>query len=206
MAKDTKRKIIDGALLLFSQKGFDATSMGEIAKEVGIKAPSIYDHFKNKQDLFDCIVQTMKEYFESTYPTLHPQAQNIKEEAKKLGTNIQLIKTLSKKTFEFYFTDKYASTFRKMLSIERFKNPQMNKIFCDLYIEAPINNQTQIFKELKSQKYISQKIDPHTTAMQYFSPFILLMNLYDANPTNEKTAIKEIEKHVNQFIKHYFVS
>lgn len=48
----TVARIQDAALSLFAKKGFVATSMADIATIVGIKKPSIYAHFKNKDQLF----------------------------------------------------------------------------------------------------------------------------------------------------------
>ena len=47
--EDTKQKIIDKALELFAARGYDAVSVGEIADAVGIKAPSLYNHYPSKQ-------------------------------------------------------------------------------------------------------------------------------------------------------------
>lgn len=47
--EDTKQRILDNALELFSAHGYDSVSVGEIAKAVGIKAPSLYNHFPGKQ-------------------------------------------------------------------------------------------------------------------------------------------------------------
>ncbi|HEX3012658.1 MAG TPA: helix-turn-helix domain-containing protein, partial [Methanobacterium sp.] len=44
--KTTKEKIFDSAIELFAKKGFDATSMREIAEAVGIKKASLYSHYK----------------------------------------------------------------------------------------------------------------------------------------------------------------
>lgn len=52
MKKDNKQLIKEVALDLFGQKGYEDTSLAEIAKSVGIKKPSIYNHFRNKEDLF----------------------------------------------------------------------------------------------------------------------------------------------------------
>ena len=54
--ENTAQKILDAALGLFAKKGYDAVSVDEIAKAVGIKAPSIYNHFDSKQEIFDAIV------------------------------------------------------------------------------------------------------------------------------------------------------
>lgn len=44
----TKEKILKQALCLFAEKGYNALYVGEIASAVGIKAPSLYKHFKSK--------------------------------------------------------------------------------------------------------------------------------------------------------------
>ena len=48
----TKEAIRQAALQRFAAQGYDATSMTEIAGDVGIKAPAIYAHFKGKSELF----------------------------------------------------------------------------------------------------------------------------------------------------------
>ncbi len=44
----TRDKILNETLTLFSENGFDGTSVAQIAEKVGIKAPSLYNHFKGK--------------------------------------------------------------------------------------------------------------------------------------------------------------
>ena len=44
----TKEKILDAALTLFAENGYDGTSVEQIARFVGIKAPSLYKHYKGK--------------------------------------------------------------------------------------------------------------------------------------------------------------
>ncbi len=203
MAKDTKKRIIDAALILFSQKGYDATSMGEIADKVGIKAPSLYVHFRSKQDLFHSMVEVMRTYFWDTYPSLHTNKESVAEEARAIAESVALVKELSVKTFQFYFKDKYAGTFRRLLSIERYRNPQMEMVFRELYLEAPIDNQTKLFDELRKQGYLSANINPHMAAIEFYAPFIFLMSKYDGKPEQEMIAIHELEEHVEQFMKQY---
>ena len=49
---NTKKRILDEALTLFSEKGYASVFVADIAKAVGIKAPSLYKHYKSKQDIF----------------------------------------------------------------------------------------------------------------------------------------------------------
>ncbi len=50
-SKETKKALVDTAKKLFSEKGFNKTSMREIAKEVGITHPLAYYYFKGKHDI-----------------------------------------------------------------------------------------------------------------------------------------------------------
>ena len=57
----TKEKILNEALKLFAQKGYEAVGVTEIAEAVGIKAPSLYKHYKNKRAIFDSILKRVEE-------------------------------------------------------------------------------------------------------------------------------------------------
>ena len=52
----TKEAILHKSLYLFSQKGYSATSIREIASAVGIKESSIYAHFSGKEDIFRSVI------------------------------------------------------------------------------------------------------------------------------------------------------
>ena len=54
--EDTKQRILDKALELFSTYGYDSVSVWQIAEAVGIRAPSLYNHYPGKQAIFDAIV------------------------------------------------------------------------------------------------------------------------------------------------------
>ncbi len=57
MKKDsTQDRIKEVALILFARKGFEGTSLSEIASGVGIKKPSLYAHYKSKEDLFLAVI------------------------------------------------------------------------------------------------------------------------------------------------------
>ena len=55
----TKERIIEEALTLFAEKGYQGTSVKNIADAVGIKDSSLYKHYKSEQEIFDTIVQEM---------------------------------------------------------------------------------------------------------------------------------------------------
>jgi len=57
---DTYQKILTCAAELFAEKGFEAVSMRDIASQAGMRAPSLYNHFRDKQSLYQA---TLHEVF-----------------------------------------------------------------------------------------------------------------------------------------------
>ena len=57
--------ILEQALALFSAHGYDAVTVGDIARAVGIKAPSLYNHFPGKQAIFDALVDATAAQYEA---------------------------------------------------------------------------------------------------------------------------------------------
>lgn len=60
---DTKQKIIYISIKHFIENGYHASNLEQIAEEVGIKKPSLYYHFKSKEDMFKQSVEYLSESF-----------------------------------------------------------------------------------------------------------------------------------------------
>ncbi len=52
----TREKILDVAIDSIARRGFEAVSIRDIAREVGIRESSIYNHFKSKYEILDTII------------------------------------------------------------------------------------------------------------------------------------------------------
>lgn len=59
----TKVRVKQTAQKLFRERGYAAVGMRELAKEVGIQAPSLYNHYKSKDDLLREICFDMAQHF-----------------------------------------------------------------------------------------------------------------------------------------------
>lgn len=62
-APTTKERVRQSAQRLFRERGYAAIGMRELAKEVGMKAPSLYNHYKSKDDLLREICFDMAQQF-----------------------------------------------------------------------------------------------------------------------------------------------
>jgi len=70
----TREKILDVALDLFTDQGFDATSMREIAERLHISKPAIYYHFASKEEILMALHMRLHEFGKAALERLAGQA------------------------------------------------------------------------------------------------------------------------------------
>ena len=200
MAKrNTKDIILFESLKLFADKGYDGVTVRDIAAEVGIKQSSLYKHYKSKQEIFDTLVDTMQFRFRDASTSFQLPNGELREMAKEYATGgNEVLKKISSEIFHFYLKDPYASQFRKMLSIEKYKNQEIDRIYREVYIDTAISYQAALFEEMINQGFMRQA-DPEIMALQFFAPIFLLLNKYDGIVEKEKEAIAILGKHIEQF-------
>ena len=200
---DTKKKILDVALTLFSEKGYGNVFVGQIAEGVGIKAPSLYKHYESKQDIFNAILDEMRERYNrkavdlnmngSDYPADFELYKNASEdELVKIGTGL----------FSFFLHDEYECKFRKMLTLEQFSDKELSKLFSDQYYDEPLKYQSGLLHLLILQGKLKGD-DADIMALQFFAPIYLLMTVCDRQPKREKECLRKLEKHIRQFSRIY---
>ena len=121
---NTKERIVEEALTLFSEYGYQGTSVKNIADAVGIKDSSLYKHFKSKKEIFDTIVKEMSVRMERMSKEYGLPDEHDMEKAAELYGSIseEGILALSEKIFLFYLKDEFASKFRRMLVIEQYRD------------------------------------------------------------------------------------
>ena len=54
---DTRERILDAAEALFAERGLSGTAVRDIAAGVGLSAPSLYNHFAGKQELYEAVLE-----------------------------------------------------------------------------------------------------------------------------------------------------
>ncbi|MCI8410364.1 MAG: TetR/AcrR family transcriptional regulator [Lachnospiraceae bacterium] len=195
----TKQKIIDEALTLFAEKGYSAVYVGEIAKAVGIKAPSLYKHYKSKQDIFNAILDEMKRNYDKQTTILKMNGGDTKNDA-------DIFSSVSEDTliqmgiglFQYFLHDDYVCKFRKMLTIEQFHNTELSLLYSKQYVDEPLVYQSEIFA-LLSEKGFFKQTDADIMALHFYAPIYMLLTLCDRQPEREKEALNLIEQHIRKF-------
>ena len=175
--EDTKQRILEKSLELFSAKGYDAVSVGEIAKAVGIKAPSLYNHFPSKQAIFDAIVESTAAHYEKDTGRTDIHVQNVKQDCPTFShISEQALADKVRQIFLYSLHDKTISQFRRMMTLEQFRSPELAALFSERYVDRMISYHAGIFRALVANGEIRNE-DPDTLAWMYVSPIIVLLSV-----------------------------
>ncbi len=196
MARDTKIRIVDAALELFAQNGYLGTSMSDIAKQLSITKGALYKHFASKQEILDQIIQKMNDLDlerAQAYGMPENEADGFAEEY--VHTPTEKIRTYSIAQFRHWTEEPFSSQFRKMLTLEQYRDPEMAKLYHNYLASGPLEYMAAIFRKLTDSDASAMQM-----ALEFYGPMYLLYSVYDA-AEHKETVISTLEMHIDRFIR-----
>ena len=199
--EDTKQRILEKALELFSSRGYDAVSVGEIAKAVGVKAPSLYNHYPSKQAIFDAIVEATAAQYEKDTDAINIHVQDAAQDI-PVFTEITEDALFEKvrQIFSYSLHNETISRFRRMMTIEQFRSPELAALYSRRYVERITAYHAGIFRSLIAAGEIRGE-DPETLALMYVAPVITLIGICDRQPEKEAECLERLSAHVRLFFR-----
>ena len=201
---DTKEKILMTALQLFARDGYEAVSVRNIAEELGMTKGALYRHYKNKRDIFDSIVDRMiqidaqraKDYRMPVeqYDVMSDSYEN---------TSLEDIQKFTIGQLKFWTEDDFAVSFRRMLTLEQYRNAEMAELYSQCIIAGPVAYMENLFREL-IQKGVLKEENPRQLAVEYYAPLFLLISMFDKVGENEDF-LENLRNHTEHFRQSYGV-
>ncbi len=190
----TRERILDAAIDQIAQKGFEAVSIRDIAREVGIRESSIYNHFKRKDEILDTII----EYFVaelSRYPAGAPMEvlleQHGPEGFMKIGARAYL---------EGINKPRIAKIWR-IISIELYRDEKVRQFFRATMVKAPVASWEQTFGRMAELGYI-KKCDTGVLAREFFYYCLYLFFDYFVISFDETTYDRFAEDMLDDLAPH----
>ena len=190
----TKEKILETALTLFAKNGYDGTSVEQIAQYVGIKAPSLYKHFKGKEDILNSLIDIAEARYEENFGS-----------DKKIGKIPDSIDGFIHETVEkirFTMSDPLIRKMRIFLVQEQFRNERLAEITTRHQMDG-IQKMYQSIIEGMMQKGILAKGNSALLALEITAPVVILLSKVDRQPNSKKESLEIIRKHLQHFFKTY---
>ena len=177
-----KKEILIVALHLFARDGYEAVSVSQIAGELDMTKGALYRHYKSKRDIFDSIVKRMEQQ-DSEQARENEVPEESIEKTPEEYQNVSLYDFVeySKSMYEYWTEDDFASSFRKMLTIEQFRSEGMQKLYQQYLVSGPAGYVKDLFKNMKIK-------DPEENAVKFYANMFFYYSMYDG--ATDKTKAK----------------
>ena len=192
----TKEKILLTALKLFAQDGYEAVSIIKISGELGMAKSALYKHYKNKRDIFDSIINRMDELdYERAREYNMPDGNmdEIIKEYRNISTD--KIRIYTEAQFKHWTEEEFSSLFRRMLTLEQYRNQEMSDLYQKYLVSGPIDYMTYLFAGITGKKEEAKQL-----AIEFYGPIFLMYSLYD-NKREGDDLTEMLKNHVERFSK-----
>lgn len=193
--KLTKDIIIDESLALFAERGYEATSVSDIAGALMVSKSAIYKHFLNKRAVFDGIVEKMVELDKKAASAGDMPEQRFCDGGEYGGVTFEKIKAFTLERFNFWTECEFAVNFRKMLQHERFRDKETNDLYESVLLGGVIDYLTDVFAALIEKKQM-KRTDAYLAAVKFYSPMYALIEVNKMSGEKAKT----LEMTIDDFI------
>ena len=190
----TRERILEEALMLFSKRGYDGTGIDGIAECVGIKGPSIYKHFKSKEDILNALIDKAESHYDEFFGS--------EKHIGAIPESREDFIRITMKRITFTMQDPMIRKMRKFLVQEQFRNERMAEITSRHQMDGIVRMYKKIIGRMMEEGMF-RKDDPAILAVQLVSPIVLMIAKADRQPECEKEMLKSIKKHMQHFCEVY---
>lgn len=194
--ENTRERILETALALFSKDGYAAVSVSTIAAKLGMTKGALYKHYRSKRDIFDQIVLRMERNdFERAKDFALPENDwNAMPEAYAAAPLAQLL-AFSRAQFRYWTEDPFASAFRRMLTIEQYSSAEMTALYQNYLGAGPL----EYVEELLKSHGVSKAKEK---ALAFYAPMHYLYSRVDAG-MDAAEAYRQLDAHFESVYRQW---
>ncbi len=197
----TRDKIMDVALNMFSERGYEAVSIRDICGEVGIKESTLYYHFKNKKDILDSLVEKFRTHIEDLLSHVDEITENpSQKKGKNADPSVQMVDSYM---IDSYLFDPFCNLMLRLMMIEQFHNEEIRILYEKTLFTDPYEIQMNIFKRLASAGVMPEE-DVEWIVRETHSYMTMLTFKYLLNGDLTEKRKKAYYKEVHDFMARRF--
>ena len=196
MANDTKERILEAALEMFSQNGYAGTNIRELSALLGLVKSGIYKHYASKEAIWNALLDQMIAYYADHFGSA--------EHLPPVPDSLEGLVAMTMRMVNFTVHDERIIMTRKVLTLEQFRDARARKLATKHFLTGLTEMFTHVFAGMMG-KGLLRKDDPKMLAFAYTAPISALIHLCDREPEKTKDAIRKIEAFSRHFIAAYGV-
>ena len=194
MASDTKERILEAALLMFSQNGYAGTNIRELSASLGLVKSGVYKHYESKEAIWNALLDEMIAYYGEHFGS--------PEHLPPVPDSPEGLVTMTMQMVNFTVHDEKVIRTRKLLTLEQFRDDRAKDLATKHFLTGLTEMFTQVFTGMMD-KGLLRKDDPKMLAFAYTAPISALIHLCDREPEKTEEAIRQAEAFSRHFIRVY---
>ena len=194
MAKDTKSRLLESALEMFSQNGYAGTNIRELSASLGLGKSSLYRHFESKDEIWNAMIDEMERYYNAHFGS--------PENPPAIPKSTNELTELTMRMLEFTIFDEKIIMTRKLLLTEQFRDERVRAIATRHFNEGLETLFTKLFAGMMENGSLRSG-DPQMLAFAYTAPISTLVQLCDREPERRQEMIEKIKAFMEHFIRSY---
>ena len=190
----TRDKILLAALDLFSERGYDEASIDLIAEAVGIKGPSIYAHYKGKEDILNSLIAMMEQRYDENFGKIM--------NSDKIPESLDEFREDCLRHIEFIMRETQIKKIRRFCAKEQYRDEKIAALTSKHQLTG--NQEMYAFiLEKMMDKGLIRRFDAKLLALELISPVTLLLGIADREPLRTNEMLTQMDAHLAHFIKVY---
>ena len=195
----TRQRALMAALDLFSRKGYQAVSMGDIAGALDIKAPSLYKHFKGgKEELYAALLPALDEHYRALWAAAGQRQGQLELDLQALGVlSPERLEQETMAWLQSEMEEPVATAYRRLLALGQFQEVEARALDRWLWAE-PLALYEGLITRLIGRELL-RRGDPHVLAVEYLAPLFQCLSRQDRSPDSRETCLEEARAHIRQF-------
>ena len=194
MARDTRERILETALQMFSQNGYAGTNVRELTAALGLVKSSMYKHFESKEAIWNTLLDQMIAYYDERFGS--------PEHLPPVPDSLEGLVQMTMGMVDFTIHDDKIVMTRKVLAIEQFRDERARGLATKHFLTGLTDMFTHVFAGMMD-KGLLRRDDPSMLAFAYTAPISALIHLCDREPEKTAEAIARVEAFSRHFVKVY---
>ena len=190
----TKQRILDEALTLFAENGYDGTGVDLIAERVGIKGPSLYKHYKGKEEILNALIDVAEERYDEMFGSEKNIGKIPKDREEFIKVTMERI--------SFTMRDSMIRKIRMLLVQEQFRNERISEVTTRHQLDGIQRMFAKIIKGMMDEGIVRND-DSELLAVELTAPAVLQIAKSDRQPQCEEECLECIERHLQHFCDTY---
>lgn len=192
MAKDTKERILQEALTMFADRGYEGTNMRELAQKLGFGKSALYKHYASKEEIWNSLLDEIEERYSQTFGS--------GKNPPPTPSSCEEFLRMAKDMLDFTLHDRQVMMARRILLAEQFHDERARDLAAEHFLFRFDRVFAPMFAKMMAASLIKED-DPEMLALEFSAPISALIMQCDRFPESEEEIVARMHAYMGRFMQ-----